>query len=129
MADYSKLRVSVLYSENSDYSYPKLTTSLDPFTSTASTHYEVQYRNIGFSASETLELGGFTTIEYIVIKNKDATNYVTATQLSAGNSAVPNIHRIAAGKMFVIPDVTVSGYLVLQANTAACDVEVIVVGT
>ena len=128
MADYSKLNVSVTYSENSDYSAPKLKTRLDPFESTSSTHYEVQYREVGTSA-ETLELGGFTTIEYLVVKNKDATNYVTATFDSAGNSTVDNILRVAAGKILVLTDVTPGSDLILQANTAACDCEVVIVGT
>jgi hypothetical protein len=128
MADYSRLSVAYTYSENSDYSAPKLKTNLDNYTSSASTHYEVQYREVGTSA-ETLEMGGFTAVEHVVIKNKDATNYVTCTWDSAGNGSTDNIIRIAAGKFAVIPDLTPGSDLILTANTAACDCEVIVVGT
>jgi hypothetical protein len=128
LADYAKLALALTYSENSDYSSPKLKTSLDNWTSTTATHYEVQYREIGTS-SETIELGGFTTIECLVLKNKDSTNYVTATFDSAGNSSVDNILRVGAGKILVLTDVTPGSDLLLQANTAACDVEIIIVGT
>lgn len=128
MADYAKLKIGFVYSENSDYSLPRLNALIDAYTSSTATHYEVQYRNIG-TVAETLELGGFTTIQAIIIKNKDATNYVTETHRSAGNSSTDNINRIAAGKICILTDVTVSGDLILTANTAAVDVEVYVFGT
>lgn len=128
MADFAKLALSLTYSENSDYSQPRLKPPIDPWESTTVTHYEVQYRNIGTS-TETLELGGFTTIECLIVKNKDTTNYVTATFDSAGNGSTDNVLRIHKGFPLVVSDVTPGSDLILQANTAACDVEVIILGT
>lgn len=132
MADYSKLKVSAVYSENSDYSDPRLQTSLEAYTSTTATHYMQLMQTVGTAAAETLTLDNFTTIEYVIVKNKDATNYVTVTiSDSAGLGTTDTVVRVAAGRLLVTPDVTGGSgkTITLQANTAACDVEVIVVGT
>jgi hypothetical protein len=129
MADFAKVSLGFVYSENSDYSNPRLKPLIAPYESTTATQYESQLRAVGFAAPETVELGGFTTIECLVLKNCDATNYVTATFDSAGNSSVDNILRVGPGKILVLTDVTPGSDLVLQANTAAVDCEIFIFGT
>jgi hypothetical protein len=130
MADYAKISVSGVYSENSDYSNPRLRTAFDAYESTTATQYMAYLQGIGFGSAEVLDMSAFTTIESVMIHNKDTTNYVTVTFLSAGNSAVPNILRLAAGKHLVLSDVTPHATaFTVQANTAACDLEVVVFGT
>ncbi len=75
MADYTKLRVGVLYSENSDYSRPRLQSDIDAYVPTTATEYQQALLTIG-TTSETLDLSGFTTILYLVIKNQDSTNFI-----------------------------------------------------
>ena len=75
MADYAKLQMALTYSENSDYSSPRLKPPLDNWTSSTPTRYEVQYVTVG-TAAETFDLSSFTTILLILINNQDATNFV-----------------------------------------------------
>jgi hypothetical protein len=126
MADYSRLNVSYTYSENSDYSNPRLKTSLDPYESTASTEYEVHSGPIGFSASETIETGGFTTIQHVVVKNNDATNYLSVTFVNAAAATV--VLRVLAGQFLVFSDIAEASDIIVQANTAAVDADIVIVG-
>lgn len=131
MPDYAKLRVGLTYSENSDYSTPRLNAFLDPFTSTTVTHYETQLRTVGTSA-ETIELGGFTAIQAIVVKNKDTTNYVDVvwTYTDGAAADTTNKTRVVAGGLLVICGTAkVASDMTLTANTAACDCEILILGT
>jgi hypothetical protein len=128
MTDYAKVSLGYTYSENSDYSNPRTKPLIAPYESTTATRYEAQLTNIGTS-QETLETGGFTTIECLILKNCDTTNYVTATFRSAGNGSTDNVIRVGPGKLLVLTDVTPSGDFKLQANTAAVDVEFYCFGT
>jgi hypothetical protein len=75
-----------------------------------------------------ISVSGFptgATIDYLIVHNLDATNYVTVTfDATAGSRA----HRIAAGKFGVFPDVLRSATPTIQANTAACACRIILIG-
>jgi hypothetical protein len=70
-----------------------------------------------------------TSCTLLSVRNLDATNYVTLTWRSAGNSGVDNIVRIQPGDIAHIQDVTAATNPTLVANTAACNCEVLVLGT
>jgi len=87
--------------------------------------YSQVVQNVGFAAEEAMEMGdvGAANAGYCHIKNLDSTNFITygplATEthlgrLNAGESALLRLNKAAATA-------------VIQANTAACDVEILVV--
>lgn len=124
---YAKVKVGVVVSPNSDYSDPDVDRDLDP--------YEVQsegfewFRREASTSSETFVCSQFSTIDLLVIKNEDASNYVTITHRSAGNSSTDNKHRIGPGKFLVLPDVTPSATTFThQASGAACILKIGVLG-
>ncbi len=126
MSDYAKLSLAFTFSEQSDYSDPEYESNLDPYEVEAE-GYTVRKLEITTSA-ETIQLDEFASIYQLIVKNEDATNYVTATHDSAGNGVTDNIHRIGAGKFLVLPDVTPGSDLILQANGASCKVKIIIIG-
>ncbi len=72
-------------------------------------------------------LAKYSTIDELIIKNTDPTNYVTAAFQNAAASA--QSQKIAAGKTAVFTDVLASANLTLTANSAACECDVFVAGT
>ena len=127
MSDYAKIAVRLVASEASDYSEPYLREEVDT-TLTPDEAYMAKVE-VGFAASQTFKTSDFATVTSIVVYNTDATNFVTCTFRSAGNSAVNNILRVAAGKTLVLTDFTAANDLTLQADTAAVTVKVWVTGT
>jgi hypothetical protein len=123
MADYARIRVSVVHSPNSDYSDPDVNvvheTTLSP---TEWAHIQTQV----LTGGTTVELGSFTTVSYIVVHNADGTNFVSAAWTA---NAVANVQRIGPGQTLLIPkEATVANDLVLTADTAACDCEIYIAG-
>lgn len=126
MSDYFKLRIAPVYSHNSDYSDPEFAPKIADFESTTVTKYWSTLISAATTGT-TLDLVNFTTVECVIVINRDTTNYVDLSYTSAGTSSKS---RIIAGGMFALAGTTTpSGDLVLTANTAACLCEVIVVGT
>lgn len=128
MADYAKLEIRGIYSKSSDYSSPKadFNPAIYALTPDEYFHCEIQADT---SAGTTLTTSILSSATLLVVKNNDATNYVTATFDSAGNSSVDNIIRIAAGGLLVTTDFTVAQNLKLVANSAVCECEIFIVGT
>jgi hypothetical protein len=130
MANYFKLKVGAIYLENSDFSRPKLQLDLDTYAPTTA----VKYWSGIISASTggtTVELGNFSSILALVVQNKDSTNYVdmewTYTDGAVADTA--NKQQLVKGGLLVLSGtVKVSSDLVFTADTAACDVEVTIVG-
>ena len=128
MDDYAKLEIRGIYSKNSDYSSPKSDFNPANYEVTPDEyfHCEIQADTSGGTTITTSILASATLL---VVKNNDATNYVTATFDSAGNSSVDNLIRIAPGGILATTDFTVAQNLKLVANSAACECEVFIVGT
>ena len=128
MADYAKLEIRGIYSKSSDYSSPKadFNPAIYALTPDEYFHCEIQADT---SAGTTITTSILASATLLVVKNNDASNYVTATFDSAGNSSVDNIIRIAAGGILATTDFTVAQNLKLVANSAACECEIFIVGT
>lgn len=93
------------------------------FTTTAPTLAAYNYDSIGTTA-EALDISDIATIDFIIIKNVDGTNYV---ELDCNYSASFSADiQVAAGKTAIFKP---SGTVYAKANTAACKVEYIVIGT
>lgn len=93
------------------------------FTTTTPTLASYNYDSIGTTA-EALDISDISTVEFIIIKNLDSTNYVEldcnySTSFSADT-------KIKAGKTTIFMP---SGIVYAKANSAACLVEYIVIGT
>lgn len=117
MSDEALLEVSASYSPNEDWSRP---VSRVYFSDTEAPTKKLDSVVSAATGGTTVELGSLGTVAYLVIYNRDTTNYVDATFRSAGNGSTNNILRLAAGKMAVLSDVTAGNDLILTANTAAC---------
>ena len=128
MADYTKLELTAVYSKNSDYSSPKVKMAPAAFTLTPDEYFHVEVE-ADTSGGTTITTSILNSATLLVVKNNDATNYVTATFDSAGNGSQDNLVRIAAGGVLATTDFTVAQNLKLVANSAACECEVFIVGT
>jgi hypothetical protein len=125
MADYGKVRASLVVSTASDYSDPYLETNFADFTFTPTEVFKVKVS--AATTGTTIDLSTFTTVSLIMIKNLDTTNYVDMTK---NYSSVNGVSRIAAkGILIEQSPGTIANDLVLTANTAACLCEVIIAGS
>jgi len=98
-------------------------TFAENFNTTTPTLATYNYDSIGTTA-EALDISDISTVEFIVIKNTDATNYV---EIDCNySSAFSADIRIDAGKTATFKP---SGVVQAKANTAAVIVEYIAIGT
>jgi hypothetical protein len=130
MADYAKVTVAFVYSENSDYSdpiaYRSFSTSFT--TPTKVEQHYVSAKLVG-DGSTTIDLSGFSAVQGCIIKNKDAANFVTAAFTSVGAGGASSQKILAAAPPVLLCDLVIADDLVLTADTAACDVEILLFGT
>lgn len=129
MSDYAKIEAKLTVSEASGYSPVKGESRFDPYESGASTLKHMVVQTNAATAGTTIDLAPFTSIANVLIKNKDATNYVQATFRTTGGGANDQILRIPAGAIVMLGSaITIASDLVLTANTAACVCEVAILG-
>ena len=93
------------------------------FTTATPTLKNLNYDSIGTDA-EALDISDISTVEFVVIKNTDATNYVEI-DCNYSSSFSADI-KLDAGKTAIFKP---SGTVQAKANTAACIVEFLVIGT
>lgn len=76
------------------------------------------------TSEEALDISDISTVEFIIIKNVDSTNYI---EIDANYSSSFSADiQIDAGKVAMFKP---SGTVQVKANTAACLVEYIIIGT
>jgi hypothetical protein len=80
MADYAKLELKGVYSAVSDYSTPRTKFKPAAYTVTPDEYFHCELE-AATSAGTTLNTSILDSATLLVVKNKDATNYVTATNL------------------------------------------------
>lgn len=126
MSKYARTRIVTEVSEASDYSRPKVHAS-----EILETPDEFRLGDLIeiATAGQTYYLQHLSSLTQVRIRNTDTTNYMTVTYTRVATST--NIIRLAAGDELVIPgvDITASGDLTLQANTAAVVAEISYLGT
>jgi hypothetical protein len=126
MAEYAKCSVDFLFSAFSDYRTTKIDTSdIDDFTITPNN--ALRYSVLAKTTGTTLVLTNWSTVTFVLFKNKDTTNYVTVTWTDPGSTA--NSQRVAAGGFLVLPSISVAANIVMTANTANCACELVVAGS
>jgi hypothetical protein len=128
MADNAKLSIKGIYSKSTDYSDPVTVFGPAAYTITPDEyfHTELEASTSGGTTLDTSIVGAATLL---VVKNNDATNYVTATFDCAGMGSTDTSVRIHAGGFFVTTDFTTAEKLKLVANSASCECEIFIVGT
>ena len=120
-----KITVIPVYSPNADYD-PNLCVLQDyDETLTSPTKFYHTIQSIPTTAY-TLDLAQFTTVDLLYVKNLDSTNYVDVTVTTASGACVL---KVPAGRSVVVPQVAVANDLLMDANTAACIVEIFIAGT
>ena len=132
MADYAKLQIKGVFSKSSDYSDP--VTSFTPAAYTVTPdeylHCEVQAALAGDTVGHTtVDTSILASVSLVVIKNNDATNYVTVTFGKTGSGSADTSIRVAAKGYLVMTDFLPTHKLKLVANTAHCECEIFVVGS
>jgi len=128
MADYAKVSIKGVFSKNSDHSFPKVSFAPDAksISATEYRHMEMTATNAGL----TVTTSTFSSIDMLMVKNNDATDFVTAAFRSAGNTTTPNVIRIAAGGFLVVTDFTVANNLTLTGpDSEGCECEIFIVGS
>lgn len=121
MADNEKLTVGAVFSAFTDYTRPK--NELEPVEITGTPSYVVCGERTAPTGGITLlEAGEWTTLNTLVVKNDDATNFVTVGYTDAAADA--QTVDVLAGGIFVTQDVDPATAVTLTADTAACDVKV-----
>ena len=129
MAAYHKLSVLAKFSDVSSFSPSRDYAPDDQSVGSGTYRYEIR-DVLAATTGTTIALGAYTTVTQIVIKNKDASNYVEATFRTTGGAANNQVLRIPAGGFVACGSaITVASDLVLTANTAAVPCDVLIVGT
>lgn len=129
MATYTETTLVARFSDDSTF-----TTSRD-FRPSAynpgSGTWRYEIRDVlALTAGTTIELGMYTDIRNIIIKNKDASNYVQATFRTTGGGSNNQVLRVLAGNIIALGGaITLANDLILTANTADVACDVCVIGT
>src|SRR3990167_5061000 len=116
MAAYKEITVKARFSSAANYDpeVPYEPTVYD--TGSGTYKYEIRYVSAA-TAGTTIELGMYATVTNILLKNKDATNYVELTFRTTGGGANNQVLRVPAGSFAATGSaVTVANDLVLTAN-------------
>ena len=123
---YTKAVLQFITSENSDYTSPAMYNTPFVYTTTTPAQF-VTYSKACTTSGTTIELSNFASVLGIVVRNKDTTNYVDVAwtySATASKCRVP-----AGGWMFIPTPATISADLVITANTATVDCDIIIAGT
>jgi hypothetical protein len=129
MAAYQEVTLQAKFSESSSLS-PSKDFKPDVYNPGAGTYRYAIFDVLAATGGTTVDLGSFTTVTQILVKNKDSSNYVTATFRTTGGGSNDQVLRAVAGSFIATGSVvTVANDLVLTANTAAVACEVCIIGT
>lgn len=130
MSDYVRIKASLEAAEVESYSPKKLETAFDAYEPAAGTYrYEVRKVSAA-TGGTTVDLGMYTTVLNIIVKNKDITNRVDAKFRTTGGGSNDQVLSAPAGGIIATGSrVTIANDLVLTADTAACECEVAILGT
>lgn len=126
MADYARSEVTISYGATSALQDPDFEKTLTS-TPTSPTKFKQSKLSIATGAATTVPTSEFTVVQEVYVQNLDTTNYiiVSGTDVDLANTYS---FRLLAGEWIKLVRCSLSGVLV-QANTAACVVEVIIIGT
>jgi hypothetical protein len=124
---YAKFVIQPYFSASSDY-MPNLAqlTDYDDVVTTATKHLGPTETSAATSATTVIAANTLTTGLGLYVKNLDETNYVDVSVTTAGGACVI---RLTAGRSFYLPSFTASTAVTATANTSACFIEWLAIGT
>lgn len=129
MSSYKKVSVSAKFSDVSSFS-PSRDFAPDDYNPGSGTYRHEVRDVLAATGGTTIDLGMYTTVTQIIVKNKDTANYVEGTFRTTGGGSNNQVLRADAGGFFASGTaVTVANDLVLTANTAAVACELVIIGT
>lgn len=126
MADYGEVTVRGKFSRNSDVAEPETDTGTISVSLTPDNAIHL-VTDIATSAKTLVGAGEWTTCQCLIVKNNDATNFVTVGYTDAAADA--QTIDVVAGGIFVTTDVDPSVAVTVTSDTAACECEIFIAGT
>jgi hypothetical protein len=130
MAGYQEVTLKAKFSDSSSLLPAVAEFNPDAYNPGAGTYRVMVLEIRADSAGTTIGLGAFTTVTQILIKNKDATNYTTATFRTTGGGANDQVLNIPVGSFVATGSlITVASDLVLTGNGADTNCLVCIIGT
>ena len=124
MADAAKIEVSVVYSENADFTDPQWISKLDPLEVTPSASLGPNRVSITTTA-HTIDVTPFNDGTLVIKTNDtDTTDYVTVTYTNLAGTGITNL-RVYGLKLAVIPDLDVSAAdvtITAATGPSVCDI-------
>ena len=121
----SRLTVHASWSDNSDYSAPEQSQSIEIESTSDTLRKDLEGLSVA-TGGTTVTTSEFATITRLVVSNKDSTNYITVTGDS--NSGAFSL-QVVTGDSIVLGTVDVGTNLTLTANSSACLCDVTIWGT
>lgn len=123
---YSRIRFSYNLSRVATYADP----IISPVHEMTFSHNSVMsdYEILATTGGDEIDLGLFSSIDTIIVQNRDATNFVDAVVTNTPGGA-SNTVSIYPGRTAVLgSSITPSGELNLTASTASCECVVTILG-
>lgn len=120
MADEIELNIGVRYADGLTEDFFEVIAAL---LSSAGKQRLRATQSVGFAAAEALGLGEITSPVLLAVKNLDTTNYVTVLTGVAGVVFA----KLTAGAAMVVPLGAGAQAPYVQANTAACKIDYLVI--
>lgn len=128
MSKYAKFTLFGKFSANSDYTDHSAEIENNEITLTPDECIRGEY-TAPTSARTIVPASAFTTITGLFARNLDSTNYVTLSYANAAGSVSVKLYGGDNRRAFFTQDVAVGTAITLTANTAECQVELMVTGT
>lgn len=126
MPNVAKLQLTALVADNAALNPAQIRNSFADYDS-APTRAEEGIRSAATGAGTDLDLGEYTTMDYVVIQNLDATDTLTVTRLN--DAAATVVDKVGPGKPCVITDVDPgTDITVISLGAAAIDFRFMLAG-
>lgn len=127
---YTRISTRVEVSEDAQYQSEVIDRVLDAFETDDWDSVEIRRVSAVTSSGTAVDLGMYTSVGKIIVKNLDASNYVTGTFRNGDTGAQDILLRALAdgGTFDTGGNITVASDLTLIANGAACECLVFIFG-
>lgn len=130
MASYQEVTLSAKFSDVSTFATLVNEFKCDAYNPGAGTYRAMVFECRADTGGTTIDLGAFTTVTQMLIKNKDSTNYVTVTFRTTGGGGNDQVLNLPAGSFVATGSlITLASDLVVTANSSDVNLLVCLVGT
>lgn len=130
MASYQEVTIRAKFSDDSAFATLVADFAPAAYSPGAGTYRAMVFECRADTGGTTIDLGSFTTVTQILIKNKDASNYVDCVFRTTGGGSNDMSLRVPAGSFIATgTTITIANDLVVTANTADVNLLVCIIGT